>query len=249
LAWQSTDTLLCAAVAYIDGLRGLGWSPTVEQEAMSAARWMKFEDDFVVIDAGANIGRWIETFHKKVRGKGRIYAFEPQPEAAAKIRKLQIDGCEVVQAALGSEPGKMGFYTQAPTDTTGSLYKRNDSFWVDRQYNRIEVEVIRLDDFVQANQIHRIDFMKMDLEGAEYEALKGASECLRKSILRAFSFEFGVSDVNARVFFLDLFNLLLGNQYEIFRLTPGGRLIRVDYYSEDLEIFARTTTYFARHTA
>jgi len=70
---------------------------------------------------------------------------------------------------------------------------------------------------------------------------------MRTGTLRAFSFEFGVSDVNARVFFLDLFNLLVENQYEIFRLTPAGRLIRIDSYSEDLEIFARTSTYFARH--
>src|SRR5215470_7024211 len=89
LAWQKTDTLLCAIVAYLDGVRGLGWSPALELEAISATRWINPDEDFVVMDAGASIGSWITTFHKKMGNKGRIYAFEPQPEASAKIRELK----------------------------------------------------------------------------------------------------------------------------------------------------------------
>jgi FkbM family methyltransferase len=247
LEWQRTDVILSATAAYIEGVRGLGWSPSVEQEAISAARWMKYDEGFVVIDAGANVGNWITTFCRTIKSKGHIYAFEPQPGAAAVIRDRHIDGCEVSEVALGSKAGKMTFYTEHQTDTRGSLYERHDSFVVGKQYKRTEVEVMLLDDFVQTHAIRKIDFMKMDLEGAELEALKGASACMREGILRAFSFEFGVSNVNARVFFLDIFNLLGSNHYEIFRLTPGGRLIHVNHYSEDLEIFARTTTYFARY--
>jgi hypothetical protein len=48
------------------------------------------------------------------------------------------------------------------------------------------------------------------------------------------------------VFFRDLYNLLTENHYEIFRVTPAGRLIPLKKYSEDDECFARTTTYLAK---
>jgi len=175
-----------------------------------------------------------------------MYAFEPQPGAAARIRQLKLDQCEILELALGEQPGKMAFFTSDETDTMASLFERHDTFVKDRKYRETVVEVIRLDDFAQEKKINRIDFMKMDLEGGEFEALKGATECMRSGILRALSFEFGISNVNSRVFFRDLYNLLVGNHYEIFRVTPAGRLIRLENYSEDHEYFARTTTYLAK---
>jgi FkbM family methyltransferase len=246
LVWQKTDVLLSAAGAYLSGLRGLGWSPRTHQEAMMAASWVRSVDDFVVIDAGANVGAWADAFCKHVTGAGRIYAFEPQPEAARKIRERGIDRCEVVQMALGKEPGTLSLYTTGETDSMASLYARNDTFAQNREPTHFNVEVARLDDFVESHHIERIDFMKMDLEGAELAALNGATKCLQSGKLRALSFEFGISDVNARVFFRDLFFLLSGHNYEVFRTTPACRLIPIKEYSEDYEIFARTTTYFAR---
>ena len=246
LVWQSTDVVLSAAVAFLSGVRGLGWSPRLAQDAALAAEWTRRANDFVVIDAGANVGSWTAEFRKLVTGRGRIYAFEPQPQAAAKIRELCVRDCEVVELALGRQPGTLAFYTAGPADTMGSLFQRHDTYAANRRYEQFDVKVIRLDDFVKANHIDRIDFMKMDLEGAELEALNGAIECMRTGALRALSFEFGISDVNARVFFRDFFDLFSQYRYEISRLTPGGRLIRVSDYSEDLEVFARTTSYFAR---
>ncbi len=246
LSWQSTEALASGAVAFLLGIRGLGWSSSLKQEVDIAATWTKGISDFVVIDAGANVGTWSATFRKLAPGPGRVYAFEPQPLAAAKIRALNIEGCEVLEIALGSKEGTLPFYAAGPADTMGSLFDRRDTYAANRHQDRLDVKVIRLDDFVAANSITRIDFMKMDLEGAELDALNGALRCLETGLLRALSFEFGISDVNARVFFRDYFDLLRKHGYSIFRLTPGGRLLRVEEYSEDLEIFARTTTYFAK---
>jgi len=127
----------------------------------------------------------------------------------------------------------------------GSLHKRHDTLVEGREYRGMEVKVLRLDDFIEQRKIGRIDFMKMDLEGGEFEALKGAATCMRTGVLKAFSFEFGISNVNARVFFRDIYHLLAENHYNLFRVTPAGRLIRLKTYSEDDEYFARTTTYLA----
>lgn len=245
-ATQSTESILLGAGAYLSALRGSGWSPSLEQEARCAVRCLTPGTEFVVIDAGANVGDWLAEFQRIVNAQGRCFAFEPQPAAANMIRKKNLKNCEIIQAALGEEPGTALFFSSVNCDTTASLYERRDSFGGDRNYESFEVNVMRLDDFVETKQIRQIDFMKMDLEGAEFKALKGAAECMRKGLLRAFTFEFGASNVNARVFFRDIYDLLAEYQYGLSRLTPAGRLIRVNGYSEDYECFARTSTYLAR---
>jgi FkbM family methyltransferase len=246
--WKNTDTAISAFTAFLCGLRGVGWSPHLEDEARIAASLIH-RDGFAVIDAGANVGRWAENFRRFARGTGRIFAIEPQPGAAAKIREREIAGCEVIEVALGREQGTLPFHTAGPTDTMASLYERRDTFGGNRQHSQFQVPVMRLDDFVAARGITQVDFMKMDLEGGELEALQGASECLRSGMIRALSFEFGISNINARVFFKDLFDLFREYDYRLFRITPGVRLIPVKEYFEDLEMFARTTTYIARRPA
>lgn len=247
LATPATEVLLSGAAAYINAICGLGWSPSLELEAKNAAAWIERGREYAVIDAGANIGSWTSLFRKHAADrKGTIYALEPQPAAAATIRALNLKCCEVVELALGEHPGRATFHTNGPLDTTGSLFDRRDTYGRGRTYNSFEVEVVRLDDFVQMRGIERIDFMKMDLEGAEHQALKGAAECLGSRRIRALSFEFGTSNVNARVFFREIYDLLADSGFAIFRVTPAGRLIPVSAYTEDYECFARTTTYFAQ---
>jgi len=246
---QTTERILAAAGAYLAATRGSGWSPTVEQEARCAARCLNpNQQEFIVFDAGANVGHWLQEFRKLVSVKTRMYAFEPQPTAAAKIRQLNLPDCEVLEVALGEQPGKMTFYTSHDTDTMGSLYERADTYAEGKQYHETEVIVLRLDDFVKQRGIDRIDFMKMDLEGGEFGALNGATECMRTGVLHAFSFEFGISNVNSRVFFRDIYDLVAGHRYDIFRVTPAGRFIQLRSYTEDDESFARTSTFVARRT-
>jgi FkbM family methyltransferase len=176
----------------------------------------------------------------------RIFALEPQIDAANIIRKLKIANCEVLELALGNKSEKRIFFTSGNSDSMASLYERHDTFIKDRKYMSTEVDVVRLDDFVKVKNIERIDFMKMDIEGAEFETLQGAVECMSSRVLKTFTFEFGTSNVNARVFFRDIFNLLSEHNYDVFRITPAGRQIRVAEYSEDIEYFARSTTYLAK---
>ena len=246
-ATPATEVLLTGAAAYMNAICGLGWSPSLELEARNAAACIARGHEYAVIDAGANIGSWTSLFHKHVAGRnGTIYALEPQPAAAARIRALNLECCEVLELALGEHPGRATFYTGGPLDTLGSLFDRNDTYGRGRACNSFEVDVVRIDDFVQMRGIERIDFLKMDVEGAEYQALKGATECLRNRRIRALSFEFGTSNVNSRVFFREIYDLLAGSGFVIFRVTPAGRLRPVSAYSEDYECFARTTTYCAR---
>jgi FkbM family methyltransferase len=247
LVRQSTEAPLSAITAFLLGIRGLGWPPATEIEAKAAAGWVK-HDDFVVIDAGANIGEWASFFSKHVSVDGRIFAIEPQDDAANQIRARNLPRCQVCQFALSSKNGTAKFYSSGATDKMASLYERDDS-WCHldgQEYIAVEIPTIRLDDFVKERDLQRVDFLKMDLEGAELDALAGARESIESGLIRAVSFEFGVSNVNSRTFFRDYYVFFAKYHYEVYRLTPGGGLLRVKEYSEDDEVFSRTSTYFAR---
>ena len=59
LARQRTEALLSGVAAVVLGIRGCGCSPSVLNEAKGAARWVNANEDFVLFDAGANLGSWI----------------------------------------------------------------------------------------------------------------------------------------------------------------------------------------------
>ncbi len=120
----------------------------------------------VVIDIGANIGYYSVLFSKLVGRKGRVYAFEPLPKNFSLLLKnLKVNNCSNVSAfncAVSSTNGIATFRYNKRYLGGGSLsYKEEhtDSF---------EVMTIKLDDFIK-----KADFVKMDIEGHEPEALKG----------------------------------------------------------------------------
>jgi hypothetical protein len=104
--------------------------------------------------------------------------------------------------------------------------------------------VCTLDSFAEEEDLAKIDFLKMDIEGHELSALGGASRLLERKVIRALSFEFGGCNIDSRTYFQDFWHLLRDSGFQVFRILPRGRLLRIDHYSEHLEVFT-TTNYLA----
>lgn len=102
-----------------------------------------------------------------------------------------------------------------------------------------------IDEILMERGIELVDFAKMDLEGHELFALRGAAESLKHHRLRVLTFEFGTGNVNSRTFFRDFWGLLNGYGYRIERIYPGGKTAPVVEYYEDLEFFRGVTNYVA----
>ena len=171
--------------------------------------------------------------------------FEPLAEAIHQLQVKAIAGCEIVPYAIGETAGHSPLYYSNSMDSTASLHFRGDTYAGGRLYAHQMVEVITLDDFLAKRAITRVDLLKMDVEGHELSALKGARESLQAGIIKAIAFEFGVSNINSRTFFRDYIHFFRELSFNLFRMTPSGRMLPVAIYSEDQECFARTTTYFA----
>jgi hypothetical protein len=87
--------------------------------------------------------------------------------------------------------------------------------------------------------------MKIDTEGHDLAVLEGSQLSLEAKRIRALTFEFGSVNINSRTYFRDFWEYLRPLGYKIKRLCPGGRLIPIREYYEDLEYFRSVTNYLA----
>lgn len=130
--------------------------------------------DSTCIDVGAHQGRFL--YHcRRHAPLGRHLAFEPLPQLAAGLREAFPD-VEVHEVALSDEPGETEFVV-VPEDL-GYSGLRERAYPGDYRTERIPVQVRRLDDLLPPGL--RVDFLKVDVEGAELGLFRGALRMLRR---------------------------------------------------------------------
>jgi FkbM family methyltransferase len=127
-----------------------------------------------VIDVGANVG-WYTIIASKLVGKdGIVIAFEPEPESFAILkRNVLANRCDNVileQKALSNAAGTLSLHLDP-------VNKGMQSTVFDFKGGTIEVEALRLDDYL-GNRFKKIDFVKIDVEGAEPMVLEGMKHAI-----------------------------------------------------------------------
>lgn len=135
--------------------------------------------DMVLVDAGANIGLFTVFAARRLKA-GRVIAFEPVPSMATWLEQnIAINHLENVvtaQCGLSDAEGVLPIYEiQSSHEGLSTLYPGT----LERS-SVTEVPVKRLDDLFSSYGTGRLDFIKIDIEGGELPALRGAAECLKK---------------------------------------------------------------------
>jgi FkbM family methyltransferase len=132
----------------------------------------------VVLDIGANIGYYTLIFAKLVGQGGKVFAFEPDPYNFALLKKnVEVNGYENVvpiRKAVSNKTGQVKLYLCDNSITGHSIYDLGDG----RQ--SIKIEAITLDDYFK-NYDGMIEFIRMDIEGAEGGAIQGMSNLLKRN--------------------------------------------------------------------
>jgi FkbM family methyltransferase len=213
---------------------GSGWD--IYAEIQAAADCISRPDP-ILLDVGANNGRWTQGMLRLFPATRKVVLFEPQEECLAAINSLQIPGKVVVPAAVSDHAGTELFHISGAGWGAASLYERNETFFADRPQKKIAVQVTTLDAVLEGEAIDHVDFAKFDIEGAELAAFRGASRSFSRGAIGALSFEFGSGNINSRTFFRDFWDFLTEHGFEMFRVLPGGRTLRIREYYEDLEYF------------
>jgi FkbM family methyltransferase len=195
-------------IAFVEMAGGIRWKLDLRNPTH---RWCIYESIFdpvtakwlrenlraggVVIDSGANIGQALIEFarHSSVR----IFAFEPLPKCQQWIEESlalnQDVVASVVPLGLWKQPGQLEFQVAGTGDIHGAHATLRTDWYSEKEFARILIDLITLDEFAAAEGIESIRFWKLDVEGAELEALMGAETLLKEGKIQSLLVETNAS--------------------------------------------------------
>jgi FkbM family methyltransferase len=131
----------------------------------------------VVLDLGAYCGATVWSFAKVVGVNGRVYGFEPDPVNYEVLRKNveyhKLSNVVTINKGVWSASGSLLFQGEGNMGSGISIVQS-------RAVNQYAIQVVTLNDFCAEYNITRIDYIKMDIEGAEVEVLKASGDVIGK---------------------------------------------------------------------
>jgi len=199
-----------------------------------------------IFDIGANLGHYALAAHKLFGNNARIFSFEPSAATHATLVKstAHLPMINTYRIGFGEKEEQLRLYSSGEGSSLASVYNLSqplDTF--KEEYSEL-IDISTIDLFCKKNEISEIDFLKIDIEGHELFALKGAKELIANHKIKFIQFEFGECHIDSRTFFKDFYDLL-GNDYTFYRIVPNG-LRKINAYSASLEIF-HTANFLAEH--
>ncbi len=145
----------------------------------------------VCLDVGANNGAYALRFARRVGAGGLVHAFEADAAVFSRLQtNCHLNGFPDIlkchQMAVSNVTGSCSFYRSNSHHTGwGSLVEFEDI-----AVQKETVQAITLDDFLAAENLHRVDFLKVDVEAHEIELMEGAMTSLHGQVFRFILIEF-----------------------------------------------------------
>ena len=143
------------------------------------AKYIKKGD--VVIEAGANLGSETLLMSKLV-GNGMVYGFEPNPytfeRLSINVAINSLTNVKVFDVAMGESDGNISFNIYPKGFCNPGM---SSKYMETSITQKITVVQKTLDSFIKEQNINKVDFLKMDIQGAEMDLLIGAAETIKKN--------------------------------------------------------------------
>lgn len=144
----------------------------------------------MIFDVGAHVGLATRRY-RELFPAATIHCFEPFPESFASLERnvAGLGPVELHPVALAASEGEASFSVNRNSATNSLLAsdQRGEVYWRgDTPTTRTSLSVTTrtLDGFARERAIDRIDVLKMDVQGAEYDVLAGADELLARQAIR-----------------------------------------------------------------
>ena len=199
-----------------------------------------------IFDVGANVGDFTNT-GIEFFPKSNYFCFEPSEETHSKlIKKINNKNVSFYKMALSNVNDVLPFTKNY--NVCNSLVVEKDSDKNNSQEDKLDIRIralsgddieienvqtMTLDNFCDQNNIQKIDLIKIDTEGFDFEVLQGAQRMLSGNnidiIYTELTFE---KEINKFSRAFDVIDFLWGFDFEVFRFyeqaTVGGKLRRVN---------------------
>jgi FkbM family methyltransferase len=218
------------------------WNIAIDGEALLMKEFLRPGD--CVFDVGGNHGEW-SSFALRAEPTIQIKAFEPVPFVFNSLEKLlgNHSHVQLFKHALSDQMGKSIFHYYPEADGLSGFYYREVLRGDHPDPLIIEVEQTTLDAFCESNKIEKIDFIKIDTEGAEWKILQGGKNLIKNHRIKSIQFEYGGCYIDAKTTLKNVMLYLTENRYILFRIIPTG-LIHISKWEPCLENYI-LSNYFA----
>lgn len=183
------------------------------------------------VDGGSNCGEHIvkfEKFCKKFNRKNySIFAIEPFPYNIKILKKnLNNISYKLISEALGKDVRTCKFFVGRLNHFSGQNSTINH-YYLNKS---IDVKQTTIDTIVKKHGIKKISFLKLDIEGSEYNALLGAKKALSDGIIDYIQLEYNQTWVEGGGTIKKIFDLADKYSYKLFRIRKKDLLSIPNYY-------------------
>ena len=130
----------------------------------------------VAADVGANIGIYSEFLSRCVGPTGLVHSFEPSPDNFKRLSAATrgLSNVQRTQAVVGERSGQCMLYVSEQLNVDHRAYKADGD-----SRRAVSTQMVALDDYFKSGE--RVDFIKMDIQGYELHALRGARRVLQEN--------------------------------------------------------------------
>jgi FkbM family methyltransferase len=190
----------------------------------------ELKQGMVFVDGGANAGEITLLAAKRVGASGRVLSFEPLDPMADQLQRNidenKLTNVEVLRVGLSRAAGEATIYIARDNFSDGSRHDGLGTLFPTRERGEEAgtVPLITLDAFCRDRGLHRLDMIKLDIEGGELAALEGAREVLA-TMRPALIIELGEQTCRAAGYAMrDVYDFISGCGYSLSRIERKGAL-------------------------
>jgi len=199
------------------------------------------EEDFIIFDVGANIGKFALLAKNELSEKKIFFhLFEPNKKAFFELNK-NVEQAKFNNFALYKENNKYLLFFPEKFTSLGSFIKRQEIQLDENKFGKINIQEVNsatLDQYVEENNIHRIDYLKIDTEGTELDVLLGSKNSLKNKLIKCGQFEYGTTFEDANIKLKDVIKYLNDHGYLVYDVETKK------YVNQDFKDDYRSINYF-----
>jgi FkbM family methyltransferase len=187
----------------------------------------------LLVDVGANVGDWSLAACRHLPS-AVVHAFEIAPRTAEELRTNAAaafpDRLVVNGFGLGDREGDITIYFSEESTTATSTMR--DVFAISapehgiHEVSEATARIITGDAYLQEHGLERVDFLKIDVEGAELSVLRGFDEAFGRGAIELVQFEYGPINVRTRQFLEDYCRFFTERGFQVGKLYPEGVAFR-----------------------
>lgn len=177
------------------------------------SRTHKLTDELVFFDIGCNCGSFIKLLQSKGI-KSNIHCFEPHPILSKKVKEFY-PFVNMNEYCISNTDGTVDIIFPQYSIGLSSIINRPVFSELNQNLVSLNVKSEKLDTYCDNNKIDKIDFIKIDVEGAEKLVFEGAKDLLSKQKIKAGIFEIGQTLKDAGTNETEICNMLRNYGYDI----------------------------------